>query len=162
LCALAPNCDQALPDDGCLIPTYAPALVFFNPPIATDVTTPLPLQMLASGALPSVVQAAGAVLDPSTGNLFITAIDCDGRPGAGVTYEIAQHQDVVTPLYVDSGVVSDTVLQTDASGIGGFVGVPPGFVEVTGYSPDSEFITEIGLQSAPFSLTYSLLAPGDL
>lgn len=160
LCALVPDCDRASADARCLIPTYAPALLFFNPPIVADVPAPIPLQLLPSPALPAVVEAAGADLDPTTGNLFITALDCDGRPAAGVTYAIAQHRDRVTALYVDSGVVSDTVFETDDSGIGGFVGVPPGFVQVTGYAPDGTAIGEIGLQAAPFTLTYSTMAPG--
>lgn len=159
LCQLAPGCDTTLPDDRCRVPTYAPALLFFNPPITGDLEAALPLQLLPSADLPAVVQAAGAELDPSTGNLFITALDCDGEPAAGVTYAIAEHRDEVTALYVDSGVVSNTVLETDESGIGGFVGVPPGFVEITGFAPDLTPIGEIGLQSAPFTLTYSFMTP---
>ena len=159
LCALTPQCDLTSPDARCLVPTYAPALLFFNPPITADVPAPIPLQLLPSQALPRVVEAAGAELDPATGNLFITALDCDGHPAAGVTYGIAQDQDRVTALYVDNGVVSDTVFQTDESGIGGFVGVPPGFAEVTGYAPDGTPIGKIGVQSAPFTLTYSTLVP---
>lgn len=159
LCQIAQECDSMAPDDSCLVPTYAPALVFFNPPISADVATPLPLQLLRSAALPAVVEAAGAELNPSTGNFFITALDCNGELAPGVTYEISQHQELVSALYVDSGVVSDTIFQTDGSGIGGFVGVPPGFVEITGFTSDFERIGQVGLQSAPFSLTYSLMVP---
>jgi hypothetical protein len=56
-------------------------------------------------------------------------------------------------------VVSNTSLQTDTSGIGGFVGVPAGFAEVTGYNDKLQKIGKIGVQAAPFSLTYSALSP---
>lgn len=159
LCGLVPECDPSAPDDRCNIPTYAPSLLFFNPPVSADIERALQLPLLSSAGLPAVVQAAGAALDPTTGNLFITALDCDGNPAAGVTYGITQHQDEVTQLYVDSGVVSDTVLETDESGIGGFVGVPTGFAEVVGYNSDLQRIGEIGVQAAPFTMTYSALAP---
>jgi fatty-acyl-CoA synthase len=38
------------------------------------------------------------------------------------------------------------VTHTDASGVGGFVGVPPGFVSVTGYNSDGVAIGEIALR----------------
>ena len=159
LCGLVPDCDVESPDNRCMVPTYARSLLFFNPPVRGDREAPMPLPMLSSAGLPAVVQAAGADLDPGAGNLFITALDCNGMPASGVTYSIQQHQDEVTQLYVDSGVVSDTVLETDDSGIGGFVGVPPGFAEVVGYNENLERIGEIGVQSAPFTMTYSALVP---
>lgn len=161
LCGLSPSCDPKAPDDNCLVPTFAPAFLFFNPPVTADLTTPLPLPLLPSAALPSIVQAAGATLDPTTGNLFVTGIDCDGNPAAGVTYSITQASDKVTQLYVDNGVVSDTVFETDASGIGGFVGVPPGFAEVVGTNAAQQRIGKIGVQAAPFTLTYSALVPSN-
>lgn len=159
LCGLSPSCNPETPDENCQVPTYARALLFFNPPIVGDAIAPLPLPLLSTAGLPAVIEAAGASMDPASGNLFITAIDCDGAPAAGVTYSIGQHQEEVTQLYVDSGVVSDTILETDSSGIGGFVGVPPGFAEVTGYNSDFERVGEIGVQSAPFTMTYSALVP---
>jgi hypothetical protein len=159
LCSLVPECDPSAPDERCDIPSYARSLLFFNPPVTGDLAQPLRVPMLSSGGLPAVVQAAGATLDPTTGNLFITALDCDGTPTAGVTYAISQHQDVVTQLYVDNGVVSDTALRTDQSGIGGFVGVPAGFVEVTAFKEDFEPIGDIGVLAAPFTMTYCALVP---
>ena len=159
LCGLLPGCDLEAPDEACDFATYVRALLFFNPPVTEDLSAPMPLPLLPSAGLPSVVEAAGADLDPTTGNLFITAMDCEGKPAEGVTYGISQHQDKVTQLYVDDGVVSDTSLQTDESGIGGFVGVPPGFAEVVGFNADLEKVGSIGVQAAPFTLTYSALVP---
>ncbi len=161
LCGLSPSCDPMNPTDDCLVPTFAPALLFMNPPVTADLQQPLGLPLLPSAALPSIVQAAGAQLDPTTGNLFITAVDCDGNTSAGVTYSISQASDQVTQLYVDNGVVSDTVFETDRSGIGGFVGVPPGFAEVVGTNAEQQRIGKIGVLARPFTLTYSALVPSD-
>lgn len=160
LCDLvSPTCDISAPDMRCYLPVYAPAMLFFNPPIVADVDTPLPLQLFPTSGLPTVIGAAGIQVDPTAGNLFIQALDCDGKPASGVTYQIAQYQSQVSSLYVDNGIVSESVTHTDATGVGGFVRVPPGFVSVTGYNSDSVAIGEIGVQAAPSVLTYSPLLP---
>lgn len=160
LCDLvAPTCQVDAPDERCAAKMFAPAMLFFNPPITADVETPLPLQMFPSSGLPAVLGAAGVAIDPAAGNLFIQALDCDGRPAAGVTYEIGQFGSQVSPLYVANGLVSNSVTRTDSTGIGGFVRVPPGFVSVVGYNSDGVAIGEIGVQAAPSTLTYSALFP---
>lgn len=160
LCSLtSPACDLAMPDQRCYITMFAPAMMFFNPPIVRDVERPLPLQMFPSAGLPAVISAAGIQIDPAGGSLFIQALDCDGRPAAGVRFQVAQNANVVRSLYVDNGLVSSSATQTDATGVGGFVSVPPGFVTVTGFSSDGVAIGELGLQSAPSTLTYGTLSP---
>jgi len=159
LCGLASGCDVNAPDQNCMVPVYAPAMVFFNPPIVADTTTPVGLPLFAAAGLPAIVQAAGATLDPTKGNLFITTLDCDGNRASGVTYEIAEHQSEVTQLYVDNGVVSNTAFETDTSGIGGFIGVPAGFAEVTAFNSANDKIGKVGLQAAPFTMTYGFVTP---
>ena len=134
-------------------------MLFFNPPIVADVATPIPLQLFPTSGLPAVIAAAGIQIDPAAGNLFIQALDCDGKPAAGVTYQIAQFAGQVSALYINNGIVSESVTHTDATGVGGFVRVPPGFVSVVGYNSDSVAIGEIGVQAAPSVLTYSALLP---
>lgn len=160
LCGLvAPGCDVAAPDARCSTKIFAPAMLFFNPPIVSDVETPLPLQMFPTSGLPSVLAAAGIAIDPRAGNLFIQALDCDGRPAADVTYQIEQFEDQVSSLYVSNGIVSGSASRTDATGVGGFVRVPPGFVSVLGYTGDSIAVGQIGVQTAASTLTYSALVP---
>lgn len=159
LCDFLPGCDPEAPDEACRLPLYAPALFFFNPPVRADITEPIQLPLLKTSALPSVVEAAGADFDPTAGNLFITSLDCSGFPAAGVSYDIAERQEEVTALYIASGVVSGAEQRTDGSGVGGFVGVPPGFVEVIGLDEDMGVIGEIGVQTAPFTLTYGAIGP---
>jgi hypothetical protein len=160
LCQLvAPTCDVTAPDQRCSAKIFAPAMLFFNPPITADVATPLPLQLFPTSGLPAVLAAAGIAIDPSAGNLFIQALDCDGRPAADVRYQIDQYGSQVSSLYVNNGIVSTSVSHTDSTGIGGFVGVPPGFVSVTGYTSDSVAIGQIGVQAAASTLTYTALFP---
>lgn len=159
LCAVLPACDMSAPDEKCFLPTYAPALLFFNPPVVRDVTTPVPLQLFPTTGLPSVIQAAGIQLEPTAGNLFIQALDCDGHPAPGVSYTLQQNPGQASPLYVNHGVVSGAFTRTDATGIGGFVDVAPGFVSVVGTNADAVAVGQIGVQAVPSMLTYSVLLP---
>jgi len=160
LCDLvAPTCNPTAPDARCYTKLYAPSMLFFNPPVVNDMPSAMPLQMFPISGLPTVIAAAGIQVDPAAGNLFIQALDCDGHPAAGVTYQIQQFGTQVSPLFVDNGIVSSVATQTDASGIGGFVRVPPGFVSVTGYLADATAIGGIGVQSISSVLTYTTLIP---
>ncbi len=159
LCTLAPECDPVAPTAACDIPVYAQVLWFFNPPVVADIEQPIPLQLYPSASLPLIVDAAGGSLAPGTGSVFMTAVDCNGQPAPGVTLEIAEYENQATPLYFDSGVISNTVSETDASGVGGFIRIPPGFVEVTGLNRDAEPVAEVGVQANPAFVTYTVLAP---
>ena len=163
LCGFAPGCDQAAPDERCNVPLYAPTFFFFNPAIKADVTKPMPLPLVPTSAVLSLIEASGVNFDPTTGMVFVTALDCNGNPASGVSFNVDKYQDRVTPLYVDSGVVSSTVTQTDVSGVGGFVGVPSGFIGVEGSLIDNEGnarrLGDVGLQVTSFNVTYSTVVP---
>lgn len=164
LCGLAAGCDPSKPDDRCRLPTYSPSMVFFNPPVRADLSAPLVLPLIPTSAALSLTEAAGGDVDPSTGNVFITALDCDGKPAAGARFGMtSKNDDHVTILYVSDGVISNSAVTTDASGIGGLLGVPSGFSSIAGFtgidgSADTKF-GEIGVQVAPFTITYATLAP---
>lgn len=159
ICQLAPDCDPAAPTDACNVPIYFPVLWFFNPPVVADVETPIPLQLYPSASLPLVLNAAGGTIAPGTGSVFMTVVDCDGKPASGVSLQIAEHGDVADALYFDSGVLSNTATETDASGIGGFIQIPPGFVEITGINRDGVPVAKVGVQSNPDFVTFTVLAP---
>jgi hypothetical protein len=159
LCQLAPECDPATPTPACDIPIYFPVMWFFNPPLVADVEEPIPLQLYPSAALPLILDAAGGEFAPGTGSVFMTVTDCDGKPAPGVSLEVAEHADVAYPLYFDSGVISNTATQTDGTGVGGFIRIPPGFVEISGIGADGETLGKVGVQANPTFVTYTVLAP---
>ena len=119
-------------------------------------------QLYPYASLPLVIDAAGGSLLPGTGGVFMTVIDCDGKPAPDITLQIAEYQAVATPLYFDSGVISNTATQTDASGVGGFIGIPPGFVEITAVTQEGVPVAKVGVQSSPVFVTYTVLAPNVL
>ena len=137
--------------------------MFFNPAIKADVTTPIPLPLVPTSAVPTLIGAAGGTFDPTTGIVFITALDCNGIPAPGVSFTVDKYQDRVTELYLDKGVVSNTVTETDSNGIGGFIGVPSGFIGVEGFTGESmgttRSIGKLGVQVTSFTISYSTMVP---
>jgi hypothetical protein len=162
LCQLAPSCDRAAPTEACDVPIYSPIMWFFNPPLVADLEQPISLQLYPTAALPLVLDAAGGEFLPGTGSVFMTAVDCDGKPASGVTLEIAEYEDQAYPLYFDSGVLSNTASQTDSSGIGGFIRIPPGFVEITGVNGDAVPLAKVGVQANATFTTLTVLAPSPM
>lgn len=160
LCGLVPGCNQDAPDEHCIVPVYSPAMLFFNPPIVRDFDKPLALQLFPSAALPMVLDAAGSIrIDPAMGNVFAVALDCDGKPAPGVSFRIVDSQADVQLVYLKNGLVNDKATQTDSSGVGGMIRVPPGFVQIQGLSSDGMVVGQIGVQAAPSALTYGIMVP---
>ena len=165
LCGLSPECDPASPSWACEVPLYARALLFFNPPIFDDTARPISLPLVPSAALPALSAAAHeSPLDRSAGNLLITALDCDGAPAAGVTYRIDRDEDRAAKLYLAQGNPTDAALRTDASGLGGFVGVPPGIVGVhgsldRGSTEEGVAIGMLETFTQPLTVSYAFLSP---
>jgi hypothetical protein len=164
LCKLAPGCDPNKPDEHCRLPAITPSLLFFNPPVRADFAQPQLVPLVPTAAVVTIPQAVGGAVDPTLGNVFITARDCDNSPAAGVRFAMTTHNDDhVTNLYLKDGVISNATMTTDVSGLGGMLGVPTGFSTVAGYTSlgetaDTKF-GETGVQVAPFTITYTTLTP---
>lgn len=167
LCAfLGSECDASVSDDpDCLFPIFVPSLLFFNPPVKADIDTPIPVPLVPTREAQTLIAAAGGNFSPTTGIVFTTSLDCNGKPAPGVALTIDKHQDVVTELYSQNGVISSTAKVTDGSGLGGFIGVPAGFAVLDGYlgsdEPRGKKVGQVGVNVEAFTISYSNLAPSE-
>lgn len=159
VCGLLPGCNGVSGDPSCQLPTYAPVLLFFNPPVIADTPVPIELPLVPTLSLPALVGATGSDFNPVSGNLLITTLDCTSAPAAGVQYALNREPAGERVLYVDNGVLSNDSTVTDPTGMGAFIGLTPGFVNVTAYDAAGERIGSIGVRVAPFTITQSLLLP---
>ena len=165
LCAfLGSECDPSTPDDpDCLFPTFVPSLLFFNPAVKADVDKPIPVPLVPTREAQTLIAAAGGNFNPTTGIVFSTSLDCNGDPAPNIALTIDKHQDVVTELYSQNGVISNTAKVTDESGLAGYIGVPPGFVVVNGFlgddGPGAKKIGEAGVNIEAFTISYTNLSP---
>jgi hypothetical protein len=82
---------------------------------------------------------------------------------AGVSFTVDKHQERVTVLYLENGLISSTATQTDSSGLGGIINVPSGFVSVEGTIGNDDGTRRrmgaFGVQVTPFNISYSTLSP---
>jgi hypothetical protein len=163
-CALVPKCDTAKKmsqDNDCLIPSYIPSMLFFNPPITTDSVTPIVLPLIPSIAGMSLVSGAGeTTVDINQGIVFATGLDCEGRPAAGLTFNSSPMPKKIG--YVDEGLLSFRSTKTDATGVGGLLGISSGFAWVSAFSNGAmgqNELAKIGIQILPSTVSYVALAP---
>jgi hypothetical protein len=65
----------------------------------------------------------------------------------------------VLKMYMESGVLTRARSETDATGMGGFSFVPPGFVDIAAYNAAGARVGSVGVVAAPFTLTSTVLVP---
>lgn len=160
LCALLAQCDPRSPDARCSLPSYPLALQFFNPPIIEDTVSPRPIYMSSAAASRAIGQAAGADFDATKGSLIVTAVDCDGKGAPGIAFAMGGQQRAVGQVfYMQNGVPSVTLQETDATGFGGFVGMPAGYLDVVAKNSAGTRIGGVGAYVAPASTSFITLAP---
>jgi hypothetical protein len=161
LCVVAPQCDPSAPDMRCLVPTYGPALLFFNPPIMADVPQPIVLPLVPTLAGASLLMAAGErAVTVEVGSVFARGLDCRAKPAPGLSF-VAVPQ-MMSVLYQNNGVFSTNAKTTDASGIAGLIGVPSGIVNVSAYDGDpanGRKVADFGAQVWSGFVTYVTLLP---
>jgi hypothetical protein len=164
-CVAAPGCDPVAPSEKCRIPLFISGLLFFNPPINADSGQPIVLPLVPWVAGASLLPAAGSnrVEDQSLGIVFATGLDCAGIPAPGLTFRVSPTPPKLGTIFSVNGAPSASAVATDESGIGGLLGVPPGFVQVSAYVTDPNVggreVASIGVQVLPTSITYVALVP---
>lgn len=161
-CSVAPDCDPQMPDEACQVPVYITGLLFFNPPIAADTLQPIVLPFVPNLAALALINAAGAGgrVDPTLGSAFVTVLGCDGRPAGGLTFATSKGAPQYATLYLSNGTVMSSATATDASGTGGLLGVPMGFVTISA-SPagTTREVASFGVQIVPGTVSYVTLVP---
>ena len=80
------------------------------------------------------VGVLGVTADPKRGTLTYVAWDCAPLNLAGVSASLDPADSATVTAYLVGAVPSKTATETDASGFGGFVNVPPGPVTLKGKS----------------------------
>jgi hypothetical protein len=95
-----------------------------------DAETPWPIILLPTGMAQSLAEATGVELQPNLGFVVLDSLGCDNRPAAGISFEIIPPPSEGGPnidadFYFNAGLPDAYVDQTDRTGIGGFINVPP-------------------------------------
>jgi glyoxylate utilization-related uncharacterized protein len=89
-----------------------------------------------------------------------TALDCRGKPAAGLTLSATQADDRTVGYVIQGGLPSRTAGATDDSGTGGFVNIPPGNAVVTStMASNNRLIGTVAVQTRPGYITMVLVMP---
>jgi hypothetical protein len=161
-CSVALGCDPKMPSDACQVPVYITGLLFFNPPITADTVQPIVLPFIPNLAALALIGAAGAGgrVDPTLGSAFVTALGCDGQPASGLTFSTSKGAPQYATLYLANGTVMSSATATDASGTGGLLGVPMGFVTISAFpAGTTREVASFGAQIVPGTVSYVTLVP---
>lgn len=153
-CGLVSGCTSATMTERCKIPVYPDALVFFNPPVKSDVLNAVTVPMIPMAITFSILAAADTqTADPSAGFVFATVLDCTGTPTSGATVELMpKPPGALSTLYLSNGLPNAAATMTDASGLGGVRGVSAGYHSVIARRGNE--VGTVGIQVWPQAFTY--------
>lgn len=130
-----------------------PATFYFDGPVVEDRVGGL-IQLLRGTTVAGLAQTfLGTQLDPSMGVLSLRSHDCNGAIAGGAVFEIEPNTGV--PFTLINGAPTLSIVPTDASGLAGFVNVPPGNFLARGFVADDsrEFgLANFNVKPAWFSL----------
>jgi hypothetical protein len=110
-------------------PALVPMNVFFNPPPVENSHFGV-VPCFTRPALAALASVHGNTIDPSLGFLFSGALDCAGKPAAGVSWEPDRVAESTRRFYYVDGLPSEVAVATDPSGYGGLINMPTGTVRL--------------------------------
>lgn len=119
------------------LPDLLPHLYAVLPPPAVDmpITPDVPMsdvwQLVTANELNLLLAQIGSSVDPEFGHIVAQTIDCRGVPLAGVTARANVSGPKTVEYYFTAGdLPSDKATETSASGVFGFINVPPGPLQI--------------------------------
>jgi hypothetical protein len=132
-------------------------LQLFHPP-DTGLRTmrDYPIVMISQEVFAGLVQVLRLMDDPSLGAIAVRTFDCQGE----LAPDVVLKSDVAgVPYYFEGAAPSIKRQQTDSQGLGGFVGIQPGFALSEATLLDGTEITSQKLVVRPGALSTGFLRP---
>jgi hypothetical protein len=122
-------------EDAVGVPDFVPMLVFFPPREILRKTEGRGVLVFAQeriNTLAALGSAESGTFDDKTGLVITSALTCEGRLAAGVSFELKTPNVTpnAQPFYTIGNLPILTVGETDGSGTGGFTTVKPGLVQL--------------------------------
>jgi hypothetical protein len=141
------------------LPAYLPSLVFFNPPLSDDIIY-LTIPLVSPQALGLLAAQFGNTIDMTLGGPFAAINDCQGKPAAGASIAIDKDTDASRTFYFVNGLPTESATQTDKTGYSGFINIPTGIRNMSGFVADGgALIGKVSVLVRPSTLTYTVLPP---
>jgi hypothetical protein len=109
---------------------FGQEIVFASPP-ATQSGSSSTVVVGSLGLAEELASNLGLTIDPTEGEITVTAIDCANRPATNVTFEVEASGQDVRVYYTHNALPSTTATATDVHGTALVANVPTGPVSVT-------------------------------
>jgi hypothetical protein len=106
-----------------------PTLIF--PPNTRRQRAPSTLPMVPASFFGTMFSGIGVTIANNRSVILTTALDCLGRPTAGLSLASPQADAQTVSYLLAGGVPSRAAAATDETGVGGFVNVPAGSAVIT-------------------------------
>jgi hypothetical protein len=134
--------------------------MLFFPPSTRTQRAPGTLPMVANSFFGTMFSAVGGPVGADRTVVMTTALDCRGKPAAGLTLSSGQADDRTVGYLIQGGLPSRTAATTDDSGTGGFVNIPPGNAVINStMAANNRLVGTIAVQTRPGHITMVLVMP---
>lgn len=135
-----------------------PTLIF--PPSTRRQRAPNTIPLVPASFYPTMVRGSGATVAEDRSMVITTALDCLGRPAAGLSLSSPQADDATVSYVLAGGMPSRVLTVTDDSGGGGFVNIPAGGALIKStLAANGRPVGTAGVQTRPGYVSMVLLMP---
>ena len=132
----------------------------FFPPNTRKQRASSVLPMVPASFFGGMFSGIGASVSADRTVIMTTALDCLGRPAAGMVLSSAQADDKTTTYFLQGGIPSKLATATDDSGAGGFVNIKTGGAVITStIAANNRVAGTVAVQTRPGHLTMVLVLP---
>jgi len=134
--------------------------MLFFPPSTRKQRAPGTLPMVANAFFGMMFSEVGGPVGADRTAIMTTALDCVGKPAAGVMLASPQSDERTVGYVIQGGLPSRTALTTDGSGTGGFVNVKLGNAVITStMAATNRLVGTVAVQTRSGYLTMVLVMP---
>jgi hypothetical protein len=132
----------------------------FFPPNTRKQRASSTLPMVPANFFGGMFSGIGASVSADRTVIMTTALDCLGRPAAGMVLSSDETDESTTMYFLQGGLPSKTAPTTDDSGAGGFVNIKTGGAVITSaIAATNRVVGTVAVQTRPGHLTMVLVLP---
>lgn len=132
----------------------------FFPPNTRKQRAPSALPMVPASFFDTMFAQIGASVSGDRSVIMTTALDCLGRPAAGMVLASPQTDENSVSYVLQAGLPSRTALTTDEAGAGGFVNIKAGTAVITAtIAATNRLAGTVAVQTRPGHLSMVLVVP---
>jgi hypothetical protein len=135
-----------------------PFLYYFYPPLTSNREVPN-VPILQESALAMFATLAGGNINPDRGHVMARAYNCVPQTAEGVHFSSAESDSATSAFYMIKGYPTTKASETDSSGNGGLINLPPGTATLTGKLDNGETMGTIGVMTVAGRMTFTSLVP---